>query len=93
MTRNGVEINLPISPFYYDYNAYRFYFSSKYNLTRFEKQINDREFYKTIKRRIYKSYKVECKPFILFYLACYTKIEKRGFYLEYNGEKLSEILL
>ena len=93
MTRNGVEINLPISPFYFDYNNYRFFFSSKYNLNRFEKGINNKEYYNKIKERIYTSYKVNCKPFLLFYFACYKKVEKRGFYIEYKGESLSEILL
>lgn len=94
MTRNGIEYDLPKSPYIYNYNKDNyniyFYFSSLFNLNRYEEGYIDFVYCETLKFK--NKYKINPfneyykNLFITFMLVYYMKIEKRGFYITYVNE-------
>lgn len=80
MTRNGVEMNLSISPFIFEtVNGYRFHFSSKYYLEKFiSGYIENRN---VMAEKLSKLFGFRVSATILSDITFYSKIEKRGFYI------------
>ena len=95
MTRNGIEKNLKISPYFYNITIFnsdkgvltlKLHFSSILNLlkfkSKFETYINNRY------SNILKQYNIEL-PYdlcmMLFSIQFYNKIEHRGFYINLDG--------
>lgn len=94
MTRNGIEYDLPLSPYIYNYeddeNNVCFYFSSKYNLERYKERYENyvkNEIIKFKAKYNIATYNELYKNLSLsFMIAFYRKIEKRGFYITYINE-------
>lgn len=94
MTRNGIEYDLPKSPYIFNYddgeNNGTFYFSSQYNLDRYKDRYEN--YVNNEVTKFQTKYKI--KPFnelyrnliLSFMISFYMKIEKRGFYITYINE-------
>lgn len=101
MTRNGIEYDLPKSPYIFNYddgeNNENFYFSSQYNLERYKDRYKN--YVHNERTKFLSKYKISpLSPFnelyrnliLGFMIAFYLKIEKRGVYITWNnilGEK------
>ena len=76
--KSNVCYNLYKTPYFTEYNSYKFYFSSQFNKNRFETKL------KTIQDEILK---INCKfrcnidSRVVIALKFYKEIEKRGFYV------------
>lgn len=77
LTRNGVELNLEESIYKYNYKGLTFYFSSMFYLKKFEKEVKN--YIDNESKKMYNKFKVNVDYTILFSLALYKSIEKRGF--------------
>lgn len=86
MTKNGVEYNLPKSPYIYTYGETCFYFSSKYYLDKFSKNIN--KIGADLQTKFYKAFGYFPDYEILLY-GVYLKTEKRGFYITRNMDPIA----
>lgn len=83
-----VYLDLTETEFVSSYNGINFYFSSLFNLTRFEKNVDD--FVKMETFKMINRYKVKANWSLLLMISYYKKIEKRGFRIEYDsGERIS----
>lgn len=76
-TARGVYLNLFDSDYYIDINGLRFYFSSKFNRDRFNKNILT--FVEQENLKIVSRYHVNINLSLFLMLSYYKKIEKRGF--------------
>jgi hypothetical protein len=85
-TRHGIYYNLKESEYRFKIGEVAFYFSSELNRKKFMKSYLD-EFsrFNESLMRIYKN-KFEISLPFLAWIRLYTLIEKRGFYLELEGE-------
>lgn len=83
MTRNGVEYRLEKSPYMYEINGIKIFFSSKSHLNKFISfmPLYVLEMMDKFKER----YGFNCYFETLFILMAYARIETRGFYIEYEG--------
>ena len=84
-----VYYDLEKSPFTYEINNIKFYFSSKFYLEKFKKSIDNYlmvENYRFTQRYKLKLEKVYFNGFLL--VSLYKKCEKRGFYIESNMYKI-----
>ena len=77
VTKNGIELNLKDSNFRASYGKLLFYFSSKFYLNKFKKELETYIFTEHIK--IYNKYKIKIDLSEYLSLALYKRIEKRGF--------------
>lgn len=76
--KSNVCYNLYKTPYFTEYNNYKFYFSSQFNKNRFETKLE------TIQDEVLKiNYKFRCTvdTRLLVALRYYKDIEKRGFYV------------
>lgn len=87
MTRNGVEYRLEKSPFVYEMHGVKFYFSSKPHLNKFVNFMPD--YVLKMMEKFKERYGFECYFETLFMLMAYSKIETRGFCIEYEGRKFT----
>lgn len=85
-TKNGIELDLKNSSYIYDYNKYKFYFSSKFYLKKFQENLSYYLFMETTK--IINKYKVKINLNLFLAISLYQKIEKRGFYIKYENEEI-----
>lgn len=85
-TRNGIELDLEKSNYIYEYNELKFYFSSEFYLRKFKQNLHYYLF--TENSKLISRYQVKVNMTLYFAIALYKKIEKRGFYITYNGENL-----
>lgn len=65
-----------------------FYFSSLFNLNRFEKRYKD--YTNLEERKIINKYHVNINMYDYLLICLYKAIEKRGFLIEYNGKRIKE---
>lgn len=78
--KSNVCYNLSKSNFYTTYKHYTFYFSSEFNKTRFETQINSYAENEILKLNA--RYGTMINAHVMVALQLYKKIEKRGFYVK-----------
>ena len=84
LTKNGIEYDLPISPYTTTAGGIKFFFSSANHLDKFiEKAVEHRD---KINISLYERFKMPMDMKRLSDLVLYRKIETRGFYIEYKGE-------
>ena len=86
-TRNGIELDITKSNYRYDYNGLEFYFSSEFYLRKFRENLHYYLF--TENTKITGRYQVKANLTLFLAIALYKKIEKRGFYIIYRGENLT----
>ena len=88
-TIKGVYLDLNESDIVTNYDEFRFYFSSKFNKERFEKNIDN--FIKIESARIYNKYRVQIYLNLYLSIVFYKKIEKRGYRIEeiLTGKRLN----
>lgn len=87
--KSNVCYNLRKSNFYTTYKYYTFYFSSEFNKTRFDTQINNYTENEVLKLNA--RYGTMINAHVMVALQLYKKIEKRGFYVENdNGLPVSK---
>lgn len=94
ITRNGVVHNLKFSPFKYRINNVTFYFSSYSHLKKYRERLKTNR--ETIIYSLYRRFKIKIYNNILCDIVLYSKLETRGFLLEYKGvfyECLGEVIL
>ena len=83
-TAGGVELDLKLSKYSYSFHNFTFYFSSNFYLEKFKNNVEDYIFLEKLKlKNRYKIYIVDENKLILSY---YMKIEKRGFFIQFNNE-------
>lgn len=82
-----VYLDLNESQYRYDYEGITFYFSSKFNETRFLKGVDD--FIKMESLKLSNRYKIKCNFNLFLGLSYYKKIEKRGFRVETDSGKIN----
>lgn len=87
-TRNGVCKNLEKSPYkqqvIYGDKEITYYFSSPYNVERFNNKIHSNRSY--YNNSLSKRFKFKIINNIMADLKLYSTTEQRGFYISYNGE-------
>ena len=90
MTKRGVELNLYESNFKYSLEGLCFYFSSQFYLNNFVERSEN--FSKTESLKFKTKYTLNVDMKLLFLIALYKKIEKRGFRIvdELTNKELSE---
>lgn len=82
-TRYGVEYEIEKSEFTFNNGTEKFFFSSKLHLNKFKgKLIGNRMM---INRSLQRRFGMKTLLFTLPDVVLYTKIETRGFYVEYSG--------
>ena len=90
LTRGGVCYDLHTTPFIFEvsYNeeVIKYAFSSEYNRTSFRNRIQDNRNH--INDSLTKRFKIDITLNKLCDLKLYSNIEKRGFLIETNGEKI-----
>lgn len=87
-TIKGICLNLNNSEYYFKHKGLVFYFSSEFYKNKFERIVNDYIENETLKTQI--RYNVKIQMDLLFMVALYRKIEKRGFRI-YDEENKKEI--
>ena len=90
MTRGAnVEYNLNVSPYKVTINNVTFYFSSKSHLNKFLETRSDE--INRISESLTKRFKIKINTVNLALLYAYIKIETRGFLIEINNEKITDV--
>ena len=76
-TSRGIELDITKSEYFLELYGLRFYFSSKFYLEKFRKEVLE---YITIESaRLINRYQIELQIYKTLSIAYYKKIEKRGF--------------
>lgn len=83
-----VFYELDKSPFFFKYNDFTFYFSSKFYKDKFEKEFKDYVKDETLKLNL--RYKMITYADEMVLLSLYKQIEKRGFKVLYKGVSLNK---
>lgn len=83
---NMVFYELENSPFFFRYQSFVFYFTSKFYLDKFEKGFKDYIREETLKLNV--KYKMIADADEMLILSYYKTIEKRGFKVKYKGNDL-----
>lgn len=86
-TRNGIEWDLTQSDYIFKYNDIEFYFSSMFYLNKFKKELIN--YIDNETKKIYNKFKIEVDYSIMFAIALYKKIEKRGCRILYQGKEIN----
>ena len=89
LTKNGVELDLEKSKYQYKYKGLVFYFSSEFNHKRFKDRFNYFVYVESTK--IINRFKVNADFTLYFAIVFYKHIEKRGFYVTYNGKNIDKM--
>lgn len=89
-TKRGIELNLNESEFKFSYYGLSFYFSSKTYLNKFVEMAENYSKFETLKFQT--KYNIKINLEVLFLIALYKKIEKRGFRIvdDVNKKELTE---
>lgn len=92
-TKDGVFHDLKESTYilnkYIGNDFIQLYFSSEFNLTRFNKRIDNYVTDENIK--FGSKYNCKCDMTCLLYISLYRMIEKRGFYIILNNQIIKEV--
>lgn len=80
ITAKGIYLDLEDSTYFYRYERYKFYFSSKFYRGNFIKKVEN--FIKSEKIKFETKYNTIVTDPIFFAFVLYSKIEKRGFRVE-----------
>ncbi|MFR8117258.1 MAG: early protein GP4 [Clostridia bacterium] len=88
-TIKGICLNLTESEYFFKYKGLIFYFSSEFYKKKFTKEITNYIETETFKLQV--KYNINVNFDLLFMLALYKKIEKRGFrvYDEVNNKEIT----
>lgn len=86
MRLGKVYYNLELSEYETEFKRFRFVFSSKFYIMKFEKELMDYVKYES--DRLIKRYGVYLESDEYLALSLYKKIEKRGFLVYYKGIKI-----
>ena len=89
-TRNGIYYNLYESPYQFRSDSLCFYFSSQFNLNRFNQQLPKRK--SSIKTYLSKLFGFEIEATHLAEVHLYAKIEKRGFLMSRETSRGLELI-
>jgi YHS domain-containing protein len=83
LTRNGIEYDLPQSPYKIKIGNITYFFSSDKHLDKFIDMYDDNQY--NMQNSLFKRFKfnVDIEP--VYALFFYKKIETRGFYIEFDG--------
>ena len=87
-TTRGVFLNVKDSDYIVKIYGYEFYFSSAFYMNKFCKMYDD--FIHTESLKFSQKYKVSINFAWILLLSLYKKIEKRGFYVKFNGKEISK---
>lgn len=85
ITRRGVCYKLEVSPYVTEIDGVTYHFSSQLHLEKFKEKIQENR--DTILYSLFKRFKIYYINNRLCDLVLYTRIESRGFYIEFEGEK------
>ena len=85
LTRNGIELNIEESKYFYTYKGLTFYFSSIFYLKKFEREIKN--YIDSETKKLYNKYKVNANYELMLSVALYKRIEKRGFRILVHNEE------
>lgn len=91
MTRNGIEYNLPISPYHVSIYRFKFYFSSKLYKNKFEDELARTT--EKINKMLTSRYELEIDAHELGLIELYRKIEKRGFYFKFSEVTTNGVII
>ena len=88
MRLGKIYYDLTESTYRLDYKRFTFYFSSKFYIDKFKKELDN--FVNIEDKKIYSKYRVmlECSEYLA--LSLYKKIEKRGFRVNFIGNEIKE---
>lgn len=84
----GIYYNLNESDYIFEYNHFKFYFSSVLYLNKYKSLYQDYIEKETKKLNAYYKANINCEVMLL--LTLYKKIEKRGFKVVYDNKDLKE---
>ena len=88
MTVRGIEYNLPISPYTAEVGSFKFFFSARRYLEKFNEGIA--QFTAEETKQYYKKWGIAFNSPFQHAFEFYTLTEKRGFYIEWEGEPLCQ---
>lgn len=88
-TKNGIELDLAKSNYYYKIGNFTFYFSSEFYLNKFKKEVNS--FMDLENSKIIARYKINIDLKIYLAVALYKRIEKRGFLVKFNNKRIETL--
>lgn len=85
-TRNGICNNMDVSPYFVELEKVTYYFSSKNYMDKFIRcyRFNREEMQDLIYKRLH--FRLNANQ--IFDMLLYDKIEKRGYRVEYGGERM-----
>lgn len=86
MRLGKVYHNISDSDYSYDFKRFRFIFSSKFYIMKFEKELM--KFVKYNSDKLISKYGIYLESDEYLALSLYKKIEKRGFLVYYNGNSI-----
>lgn len=88
MRLGKIYYDLTESTYRLDYKRFTFYFSSKFYIDKYKKELDN--FVNIEDKKIYSRYRVvlECTEYLA--LSLYKKIEKRGFRVNFMGVEIKE---
>ena len=88
MRLGKVYYNLNLSEYEFKYKRLTFYFSSKFYIDKFKKEVDN--FVNIEGNKLYCKYRVTLEPSEYLALSLYKKIEKRGFRVYFNNKEIKE---
>ena len=88
MRLGKVYYDLNLSNYEFNYKKLTFYFSSKFYIDKFTKEIDN--FVNIEGNKLYSKYRVMLEPSEYLALSLYKKIEKRGFRVYFNNKEIKE---
>ena len=91
MTKNGIQLDLQNSVYFYKYENLTFYFSSELYRKKFAETVD--LYISSEKFKLKNKYRVDIDPSLYLAISLYKKIEKRGFFVrdEKDDRVLKEI--
>lgn len=88
-TKNGIELDLKNSKYIYKKGNFSFYFSSEFYLKKFKEEV--KEFVPFENQKIVAKYGIEINLCLFLMISLYKKIEKRGFLVTNNEQKIDNV--
>ena len=85
-TKKGIYLNIYESDYVITYKELTFYFSSRFYLNNFGEALT--EYLKVVKQTLNKRWKLNFDCELFGAIILYTNIEKRGFFIKYQGKEI-----
>lgn len=88
---SNIYYDLDNSPYTYELNNFKFYFSSKFYLEKFKDKLIG--YIQIENERIKTKYKTNVECDYILYISLYKIIEKRGFLIKYENKLLNNYII